>query len=116
MADAGAADCDYHFAVAGHRIPSIFWDLDQLRPGDPIVVETPTTYFIYDVTQTKIVNPTAVEEVAPVPGDAAAKPSVAMLTLTTCDPKWDNYHRLIVHAQLDRSQLRTAGAPAELGG
>ena len=29
-----------NFAVAGHRSPAIFWDLDKMRTGDPVVVET----------------------------------------------------------------------------
>jgi len=110
-----------NFAVAGHRSPAIFWDLDKMRagddthPGDAIVLETRNTFYIYRVTDNIIVAPTAVEVVAPVPGDPGAKPSVAMLTITTCNPKWDNYQRLIVHAKLDRSQPRSAGRPAELG-
>lgn len=103
-----------NFAVAGHRSPAIFWDLDLMQPGDAIVVETQATYFIYRVTQQRIVVPTAVEVVAPVPGRPGARPTTAMLTLTTCDPKWDNYHRLIVHAQLDYSKPRSAGPPSEL--
>ena len=39
-----------------------------------------------------------------------------MLTLTTCNPKFDNYQRLIVHAELVRTQATSAGRPAELGG
>jgi len=39
-----------------------------------------------------------------------------MLTLTTCNPKWDNYQRLILHAKLDHSMPRSAGRPKELGG
>jgi sortase A len=39
-----------------------------------------------------------------------------MLTITTCNPKLDNYQRLIVHAELVRKQARGAGPPAELGG
>jgi sortase A len=39
-----------------------------------------------------------------------------MLTLTTCNPKFDNYQRLIVHAELVRDQPKSAGRPAELGG
>ena len=54
--------------------------------------------------------------VAPVPGKPRAKPKKAMLTLTTCNPKFDNYQRLIVHAQLESSQPRSAGRPAVLGG
>jgi sortase A len=105
-----------NFAVAGHRSPAIFWDLDKMRTDDPVVVETRTTYYIYLVTAVKIVAPTAVEVVAPVPGQPGEVPSVAMLTLTTCNPKWDNYQRLILHAKLDHSVPRSAGLPKELGG
>jgi sortase A len=105
-----------NFSVAGHRIPSIFWDLDQLKPGDAVVVQTKTTYYIYKVTVTEVVKPTAVEVVAPVPDHPGLSPTDAMLTLTTCNPKWDNYQRLIVHAQLARSQPVSKGAPAEIQG
>jgi sortase A len=103
-----------NFAVAGHRSPAIFWNLDRMRRDDAIVVETRTTFYVYRVTQTEIVAPTAVDVIAPVPGEPGRKPTIAMLTLTTCNPKWDNYQRLIVHARLMRSQPRSAGLPAEL--
>jgi sortase A len=105
-----------NFSMAGHRSPAIFWDLDTLRSGDAIVVETRTTFFVYRVTGSAIVAPTAVSVIAPVPGQPGAKASVAMLTLTTCNPKWDNYERLIVHAQLDRSQPRNGPPPPEIQG
>ncbi len=104
-----------NFAVAGHRSPAIFWDLDQLSRGDVIVVETKDTYFIYEVTENIIVLPTAVEVVAPVPGKPGDKPTESMLTLTTCNPKWDNNQRLVVHARLEGSQPSKNGPPAELG-
>jgi sortase A len=52
--------------------------------------------------------------VAPVPGQPGKTPELAMLTLTTCNPKFDNYQRLVVHALLDRTVPRAEGAPAEL--
>jgi sortase A len=104
-----------NFSVAGHRTPAIFWDLDRIRVGDPLVVETRTTFFVYRVTATRIVSPDAIDEVAPVPGTPGVKPTAAMLTLTTCNPKWDNYQRLIVHALLQRRQSRAAGPPPEIG-
>lgn len=103
-----------NFAVAGHRSPAIFWDLDRMRAGDAIVLETRNTFYIYRVTETKIVAPTAVEVVAPVPGRPGETPTKAILTITTCNPKWDNYQRLIAHAQLQRVQARADGRPAEL--
>jgi sortase A len=105
-----------NFSVAGHRSPAIFWDLDRMRVGDAIVVETRTSYYIYRVTANKIVKPSAVEVVAPVPGDPGATATQAFLTITTCNPKWDNYERLIVHAKMERRQPRANGPPPELGG
>lgn len=104
-----------NFSVAGHRIRATFWRLDELRPGDAIVVETKTNWFVYRVTGHQIVKPTQVEVVAPVPNRPGVKPTKALLTLTTCNPKFNNYQRLIVHAELVRTQPKSAGRPAELG-
>ncbi|HEX6500964.1 MAG TPA: class E sortase [Micromonosporaceae bacterium] len=105
-----------NFSVAGHRIPAIFWDLDRLRSGDIIGVETGTGWYVYQVVQTEIVSPHAVEVVAPVPDRPGVRPDQAMLTLTTCNPKWDNYQRLVVHAKLVEQRPHAAGMPTELGG
>ncbi|WBB65688.1 class E sortase [Micromonospora sp. WMMD812] len=105
-----------NFSVAGHRNRATFWRLDELDNGDAIVVESKTDWYIYKVSQTRIVKPTQVEVVAPVPGKPGEKASKRMLTLTTCNPKFDNYQRLIIHAELDRTQPKSAGRPPELGG
>jgi sortase A len=105
-----------NFSMAGHRTKAIFWDIDQLAAGDAIVVQTADTWFVYKVTGREIVKPTAVEVVAPVPDQPGVAPAQALLTLTTCNPKFNNYQRPVVHAQLERKQPRTAGNPAELGG
>jgi sortase A len=101
--------------VAGHRTPAIFWDLDKVKVGDAIVVETARTWYVYTVTQSHIVLPNAIQVVAPVPNKPGAKASAAMLTLTTCHPKYNNYQRLILHAQLARTQTRADGRPVEVG-
>ncbi|TYC25789.1 class E sortase [Micromonospora sp. MP36] len=105
-----------NFAVAGHRIRATFWRLDELRSGDNIVVESKTEWFVYKVYEQRIVRPNQVEVVAPVPGKPGEKPSQKLLTLTTCNPKFDNYQRLIIHAELDHVQAKSAGRPAELEG
>ncbi|MCF0097433.1 hypothetical protein B0E54_06309 [Micromonospora sp. MH99] len=105
-----------NFSVAGHRNRATFWRLDELNDGDPIVVESKTDWYVYRVSQTRIVKPTQVEVVAPVPGEPNKRPTKRMLTLTTCNPKWDNYQRLIIHAELDYIVSKSAGRPAELGG
>lgn len=105
-----------NFSVAGHRNRATFWRLDELRPGDAIVVESKNQWYVYKVYQSRIVRPNQVEVVAPVPMRPGAKPTKRLLTLTTCNPKFDNYQRLIVHAELDRTQAKASGRPAELGG
>jgi sortase A len=105
-----------NFSVAGHRTRAIFWDLDQLKPGDPVVVQTADTWFVYKVTGHEVVKPTAVEVVAPVPNKPGQVPNQALLTMTTCNPKFNNYQRLVVHGLLDRTQPRSAGDPAEMAG
>jgi sortase A len=105
-----------NFSVAGHRNRATFWRLDELADGDVIVLESKTEWFVYHVSQSRIVRPHQTEVVAPVPGRRGAEPTKAMLTLTTCHPKFNNYERLIVHAELVRAQPKSDGRPAELGG
>ncbi|SNY63257.1 class E sortase [Paractinoplanes atraurantiacus] len=108
-----------NFSVAGHRIKKIFWRLDELKDGDVIGVETRTNWYVYRVYAQEVVKPSAVEVVAPVPGKPKAKPSKALLTLTTCNPKYNNYQRLIIHAELVSTSARDqklpdAGMPAPI--
>ncbi|MEV0809290.1 class E sortase [Micromonospora sp. NPDC050200] len=108
-----------NFSVAGHRNRATFWRLDELDDGDAIVVETKTEWYVYKVIKTRIVRPDQVEVVAPAPIKLAPgeKPK-KLLTLTTCNPKFDNYQRLIIHAELDAkaSMPKSKGRPAALGG
>ncbi|MFD6753540.1 class E sortase [Micromonospora gifhornensis] len=104
-----------NFSVAGHRNRATFWRLDELRKGDPIIVQDRDQWYVYQVTENLIVKPHQVEVVAPVPGRPGDKPTKRMLTLTTCNPKFDNYERLIIHAELTRTQSKDQGRPAELG-
>ncbi|MCU7728198.1 class E sortase [Actinoplanes sp. KI2] len=108
-----------NFSVAGHRIRKIFWRLDELTPGDVIGVETRDYWYVYKVYGHEVVVPSAVQVVAPVPDKPGVQPTKALLTLTTCNPKFNNYQRLIVHAELaskvPRNQsLPDAGMPAEM--
>jgi sortase A len=110
-----------NFSVAGHRIKKIFWRLDELKPGDVIGVETRANWYVYKVYGHQVVKPSAIEVVAPVPNKPKAKPTQALLTLTTCNPKYNNYERLIVHAELvsvsKRDQAQpNAGMPAPIKG
>ena len=117
-------------SFAGHRVGkgSPFLDLDKLRPGDPIVVETADSWFVYrvlgdpatgDFTSDRsgipgqeIVDPSAIEVIAPTPGGASdGAPTGAYLTLTTCHPKYSAHKRLIIHARLDGAGASKAALP-----
>jgi sortase A len=110
-----------NLAIAGHRVGkgSPFLELDRLRPGDPIVVETADSWFVYrvlpldgEIPGQEIVLPTQVDVVSPVPGgDAFGEPDGAYLTLTTCHPRFSARQRLVVHAALDGAPVGKADSP-----
>jgi len=105
-----------NFSVAGHRATNgePFALLDQLRDGDSVIVETATTWYTYKVYAEEIVLPTQIEVILPVPGDEKAKPEKALLTLTTCNPRWASYERLIFHAELEDEQEKSLGPPPSM--
>jgi sortase A len=117
-------------ALAGHRVGrgSPFLDLDRMRPGDPIVVETADWWFVYRVLGDvatgdldadpsgipgmQIVRPSEVDVIAPTPDGAAdAAATGSYLTLTTCHPKYSARQRLIVHAVLEGGPVSRAQSP-----
>lgn len=108
-----------NFAVAGHRTTygKPFNRIAELQVGDPIVVRTEHTWYVYRVTSVEIVGPTQVEVVAPVPDDPGAQPTARMITLTTCHPMFSARQRYIVHGELDYWASADDGSvPAELVG
>jgi sortase A len=107
-----------NFAIAGHRATNgePFRDMDKLRPGDLVIVETKSTWFIYRMKQTIIVAPTAVDVVLPVPRKPNSPPTEKLLTLTTCNPRWASTERMVVFGTLGSQLLKTNGTPPELVG
>ena len=119
-----------NFAVAGHRVGkgSPFLNLDKLDPGDPIVVETQDTWYVYRVIGDRqtgeltdpayggiagrfVTSPSDRGVIAPVPGQQGAVPVHRLLTLTTCHPKFSAAERMIIHAYLDGDPLPKAQYP-----
>jgi sortase A len=121
-----------NFSVAGHRVGKgePFLNLDHLRSGDAVIVETESLWYVYRVLGTPVgSNPQSAAKVRypgapdaipgrevvlpnglsadgqdvlnPVPDNpAGTKATVALMTMTTCTPKFTASHRMIVHAQL----------------
>jgi len=88
-------------AIAGHRTTygAPFYNLNELQPGDPIMIQTSQGTFTYHVVMSHVVSPlnTAVL-------DASTGPE---LTLTTCNPRYSAATRLVVLATLTAAALTT---------
>ncbi|MDA2810413.1 class E sortase [Nocardiopsis sp. RSe5-2] len=114
--DAADAGEKGNYAVAGHRVSGIFWDIDQLSDGDPIVLEDAENFYTYEVVDERTVTPDQVEVVDPDPFDPENNddPQRALLTLTTCAPKLNNTHRLIVTAELTDTRPKDQGMPESI--
>lgn len=105
-----------NFAVAGHRTTygRPFHDIDLLKKGDIIVVETKTSYVVYAVDRHVIVTPDHVEVLAPVPQRPGSKATRAWMTMTACHPEYSARERYVVFAELVKTIPRAKGLPASL--
>jgi sortase A len=89
-------------AVAGHRTTYLapFRHIDELKPGDRIVMRMPYGRFTYVVQYHKIVLPTALWVVNNVGYDR--------LVLSACNPLYSAAQRIIVFARLQEVQPTSA--------
>jgi len=103
-----------NFAVAGHRTTygRPFHDVDRLVDGDRVVVETADQVYVYEVTSHEIVRPGDVEVIAPVPDDPGTAPTEALLTMTSCHPKFSATERFVVHGRLVETVPRAQWVPS----
>jgi sortase A len=102
-------------AVAGHRATNgePFRNLNQLRRGDLVVMETKSSWFTYTVRRSEIVAPGQVDVLLPVPRHRGVRPTERLLTLTTCNPRWASYQRLMYSVLTDQ-RPKSAGRPPAL--
>ena len=115
-----------NFSVAAHRAThgEPFAYLDRIQPGDKVIVETKTNWFVYVVDQQKnpspehpawkLVDPNYGEVVLPVPEQPGVKPTKKLITLVTCNPRWGSSTRLIVYGHLTKAYPKPGPKPAEL--
>lgn len=109
-----------NFSTAGHRTSygKPYNLIADLQPGDPIVVRTATTWYVYRMTTSEIVYPKQVEVIAPVPGLKAGDPvpelTQRLMTMTACHPMFSARQRFVVHAEFDYWIPVTDGVPQEL--
>lgn len=82
--------------IVGHRFtytdPSgPFYNLDQVKEGDKIVVYWNKQKYVYKVDKVSVVPPTALE--------VERQTDTKLLTLYTCTPLWSARDRLVVQAK-----------------
>lgn len=97
-----------NFVVSGHRTTyaAPFNRIDELEKGDDILIDSREARYTYQVTATKIVEPTAVDVIEPVPGHPGKKADKAVITLSTCHPEYSARQRLIVFGTLTKTEER----------
>ncbi|WTG93745.1 class E sortase [Kitasatospora sp. NBC_01560] len=98
-------DAAGNFALAAHRDGhgAKFHDLDAVRKGDAIVVETKDKWYVYKVDNT--LPETSKYDtgiVAPVPKGSGYEAPGRYITLTTCTPVYTSRYRMAVWGSLVR--------------
>jgi len=91
-------------AVAGHRTgwSAPFFNLDKLRVGDDVIVETTKATYTYVMRADRVVTPDHSEVLKGNPNSKA----VQQLVLTTCTPKFTAKNRLIIFLDLVKTEPR----------
>ena len=86
-----------NIVLSGHNdvFGEVFRDLDRLQPGDLVILFTGQRQYIYVITGTQMVAPTAVEVMASTPN--------TRVTLISCHPDLVDIHRIVVTAILQKS-------------
>ncbi|MDO4259293.1 MAG: class E sortase [Actinomycetaceae bacterium] len=110
-----------NFSVAGHRLTqgNNFQRVEELKEGDPVVVNLKDYYLTYRVVRTQIVaadDPDNIRVIAPVIDDISFNktPTERWMTMTTCHPMWNNHERFIVHLKYESWTPKDKGVPPAL--
>jgi sortase A len=102
-----------NFAVAAHRATrgEPFAYFERLMPGDQVIVQTSQGFFTYELFADEKIPETAIWVISDQPKGVVSTPT-ALITLTTCDPRWNSTQRWARWGKLiDYSTT----APKELG-
>ncbi|MEV6004428.1 class E sortase [Streptomyces griseomycini] len=106
-----------NFGLAGHRNThgEPFRYINRLEPGDPIVVETQDTYFVYKMASIlPVTSPSNISVLDPIPRGSGFEEPGRYITLTTCTPEFTSKYRMIVWGKMDEERPRSKGKPDAL--
>ncbi|MEY4457508.1 MAG: hypothetical protein RIS25_101 [Actinomycetota bacterium] len=104
-----------NFAVAAHRTTfgAPFAEIEKLRIGDHIYIETPDGWYVYSYRNTAYVWPADVNVLNPVP-TTNLEAGQRLLTMTSCHPELSSAERIIAYSVFDYFAPRELGIPAEI--
>lgn len=86
-----------NFAIAGHRAThgEPFATFEDLRAGDKVYVQTADATYIYSLEYDIKVKPSGTWVIDKNPKNMPVDNTRKLITLTTCDPKWNSTHRWV---------------------
>ena len=108
-----------NFAIAAHRSThdEPFANIDDLRVGDKVYVQTRDAWFTYTLQKDDArLSPTDTWVVLPVPGQPGATPTKKLLTMTTCTPRYGSTGRWAWWGELSSETPAADGPPDGLSG
>lgn len=84
-----------NFAIAGHRATNgePFAYFERLKADDLVYVRTQDGWFEYQLLQNKKIQESETWVLSDRPKGIDTDPNSALITLTTCDPRWNSYQR-----------------------
>ena len=100
-----------NFAIAAHRggFGGTFRNIDQLRAGDKVFVETRDAVYTYKYLQTKVVKPNDINTISRQPRELiGVHKGAKYMTMTSCYPTWVNTHRIVVWLELIKRDLKVS--------
>nr|WP_228454604.1 class E sortase [Streptomyces alkaliphilus] len=110
-------DEEGNVGLAGHRNThgEPFRYINLLNEGDPIIVETETTYYVYEMrSRLDSTSPSNIAVLDPIPEQGGFTEPGRYITLTTCTPEFTSTFRLIVWGEMVAEQPRGEGKPDAL--
>jgi sortase A len=87
-----------NFALAGHRATygEPFANIDQLKQDDEVIIQTADNWYVYKLILDELVEPDETWVLEENPGGIVNKTGIeAMITLTTCHPRWGSTQRWV---------------------
>jgi sortase A len=101
-----------NFALAAHRTTygAPFADIDQLRVGDRIYIETNQGWYVYRFRNMEYVWPTDTEVLNALP-ETNYTTTDRILTMTSCHPKMSSAERIIAYSVYESFVPRSNGKP-----